>query len=148
MIIATFGSFDILHIGHIKFLEKCAEFGEVIVGLSTDKYIQEKKDHESIMCYKDRQRVLLALKSVSRVIENDNSDIQKTLLELRYGKHRNNLEDNSVSLAIGKEWYDRKFMEERCLKPEWLGEHGISLICITVDNESKCCSTDFRKKLT
>lgn len=37
------GSFDVLHVGHIRLLEYGASLGEVRVGLDTDQRISEKK---------------------------------------------------------------------------------------------------------
>jgi D-beta-D-heptose 7-phosphate kinase/D-beta-D-heptose 1-phosphate adenosyltransferase len=37
------GTFDIIHIGHIKMLEYAASFGEVRVGVDTDSRVKEKK---------------------------------------------------------------------------------------------------------
>ena len=43
-IIITFGTFDLLHIGHINILKKAKEKGnKLIVGVSTDKFSLEKK---------------------------------------------------------------------------------------------------------
>ena len=37
------GSFDILHLGHLRLLEYASLFGEVRVGVDTDERIREKK---------------------------------------------------------------------------------------------------------
>jgi cytidyltransferase-like protein len=37
------GSFDILHVGHIRQLEYAASLGSVRVGIDTDERIKEKK---------------------------------------------------------------------------------------------------------
>lgn len=37
------GTFDVLHLGHIKMLEYAASFGEVRVGVDTDARVSEKK---------------------------------------------------------------------------------------------------------
>lgn len=37
------GTFDVVHIGHIKMLEYAASFGEVRVGVDTDARVKEKK---------------------------------------------------------------------------------------------------------
>lgn len=43
-IIITFGTFDLLHIGHIRILQKAKSIGDkLIVGISSDKFNFEKK---------------------------------------------------------------------------------------------------------
>ena len=37
------GSFDILHVGHIRLLEYASLFGSIRVGIDTDERIKEKK---------------------------------------------------------------------------------------------------------
>ena len=38
-------SVTLLHHGHIRLLRKAAKYGEVVVGLSTDEDISERKHH-------------------------------------------------------------------------------------------------------
>jgi glycerol-3-phosphate cytidylyltransferase len=45
MIVITFGTFDLLHIGHINILERASKLGDkLIVGISTDKFTFSKKN--------------------------------------------------------------------------------------------------------
>jgi cytidyltransferase-like protein len=37
------GCFDMLHSGHVAFLKEASEFGDVYVGLRSDKTIKERK---------------------------------------------------------------------------------------------------------
>jgi cytidyltransferase-like protein len=44
VVVITFGTFDLLHIGHINMLNKCKEYGDkLIVGVSSDKLNYKKK---------------------------------------------------------------------------------------------------------
>lgn len=44
VVIITFGTFDLLHIGHINMLNKCKEYGDkLIVGISSDNLNYKKK---------------------------------------------------------------------------------------------------------
>ncbi len=50
MRVITFGSFDLLHIGHINILRRAKEIGdELIVGVSTDDLYFSKKKRISII---------------------------------------------------------------------------------------------------
>lgn len=64
------GCFDILHLGHIIFLEKARKKGDkLVVLLESDKRVRELKgEGRPIHTQKDRARVLSAIKSVDKII--------------------------------------------------------------------------------
>ena len=69
-IIFTNGCFDILHSGHVAYLEKAKEFGDIlIVGINSDKSVKSLKGEERpINNERDRAYVLAALESVDFVV--------------------------------------------------------------------------------
>ena len=79
-IIFTNGCFDILHIGHIKYLEKAKEFGDtLILGLNSDSSVNKLKGkNRPINSQKDRALILASLKVVDYVVIFD----EDTPLEL------------------------------------------------------------------
>lgn len=68
-IVTTNGVFDILHYGHVKYLEEAKKLGDVlIVGVNTNKSVKENKgDNRPINDEKSRLSVLAALESVDYV---------------------------------------------------------------------------------
>ena len=72
-IVFTNGCFDILHVGHIRYLEEAKNFGDIlIVGLNSDKSVRRLKGaNRPINTGEDRAYVLSALESVSYVVEFD-----------------------------------------------------------------------------
>lgn len=63
------GTFDILHVGHIKLLEFGSTFGSVRVGLDTDERIREKKGkHRPINKIGDRIDFILSIRYVDSVV--------------------------------------------------------------------------------
>ena len=69
------GCFDMLHSGHVAFLNEAARYGEVYVGLGSDKTIYELKGREPINSELERKYMLENLKSVKKVIINKGSGI-------------------------------------------------------------------------
>jgi D-beta-D-heptose 7-phosphate kinase/D-beta-D-heptose 1-phosphate adenosyltransferase len=69
-IVFTNGCFDILHAGHIRYLEKAKEYGDIlIIGLNSDKSIQRLKgDLRPINNQEDRALLLSALQFVDYVV--------------------------------------------------------------------------------
>ena len=69
-IIFTNGCFDIIHIGHIKYLEKAKSFGDVLIlGLNSDTSIRKLKgQNRPINIQNDRAYILAALEVVDYVV--------------------------------------------------------------------------------
>ena len=63
------GSFDILHVGHLRLLEYASLFGEVRVGVDTDERIKEKKgSNRPFNTLEDRVEFLYGIKYVTDVV--------------------------------------------------------------------------------
>ena len=68
-IVLVGGCFDILHFGHIQFLQKAKETGDyLIVALEPDERIINYKSRTPVHTQKERACNLLALRSVDQVI--------------------------------------------------------------------------------
>ena len=69
-IIFTNGCFDILHIGHIKYLEQAKKFGDIlIVGLNSDDSIKRLKgDNRPINSQDDRAYMLSSIEAIDYVV--------------------------------------------------------------------------------
>jgi cytidyltransferase-like protein len=58
------GCFDMLHSGHVRFLEEAASFGEVHVGLGSDRTFVELKGRVPVNSQAERKYMLEALRYV------------------------------------------------------------------------------------
>ena len=69
-IVFTNGCFDILHVGHVSYLEKAARLGRhLVVGLNSDTSVRKLKgDVRPLVHELDRARVLAALACVDAVV--------------------------------------------------------------------------------
>jgi len=72
-IVFTNGCFDILHIGHVKYLEKAKRLGDIlIVGINSDSSVSRLKGNtRPINSLNDRSHIIASLKSVDYVIPFD-----------------------------------------------------------------------------
>jgi phosphoenolpyruvate phosphomutase / 2-hydroxyethylphosphonate cytidylyltransferase len=75
-------SADLVHPGHINLLERAAEYGEVVVGLLTDRAIASYKRLPH-MTYEQRRAVVESLRMVSRVVPQETLDYVPNLKALR-----------------------------------------------------------------
>jgi len=69
------GCFDMLHSGHIAFLQEAAEYGELHIGLGSDKTIRELKGRETINSEDERIYILNALSCVHEATVNKGSGL-------------------------------------------------------------------------
>lgn len=69
-VVFTNGCFDILHVGHVKYLQEAKSYGEVlIVGLNSDSSVRELKGPtRPVNVQNDRAYILAALESVDYVV--------------------------------------------------------------------------------
>jgi len=92
--VITYGTFDLLHVGHVNMLERLAELGDkLIVGVSTDEFNLLKGKH-SIYSFQERAQIVGALRCVDTVIAETNWQ-QKQL----------DIETYNVAIfGIGSDW--------------------------------------------
>lgn len=80
-IVFTNGCFDLLHVGHVRYLERAKSLGDVlVVGLNSDRSIHRIKDHlRPITPQRQRAEVLSALGCVDFVTLFDEPDPEKLI---------------------------------------------------------------------
>ena len=93
-------SATILHHGHVRLLKKASKYGEVIVGLTTDKEIFDSKKYQPELSFKHRKELLESIKYVSEVVPTpwliDQSILDEYNIDLLVHGHDNsNLVDES-----------------------------------------------------
>lgn len=69
-IVLTQGTFDMLHIGHARYLTKAKEYGDILfVGVDSDKKVQARKGPDRpVVPEAERTEMLTYLKSVDHVV--------------------------------------------------------------------------------
>jgi len=80
------GSFDMLHSGHIAFLEEAASHGEVYVGLGSDATIKKLKNRKTICKENERLYVIKSIRHVKDAWINSGSGTLDFLDELKHLK--------------------------------------------------------------
>ena len=67
--IITYGTFDLLHYGHINLLRRAKQLGDyLIVGLSTDEFNLKEKNKKCYFTYEERKQMLESIRYVDLVI--------------------------------------------------------------------------------
>lgn len=84
IIVFTNGCFDLLHVGHVKYLQAAAEFGDyLIVGLNSDSSFKRAKGRAPVFNQAARSAILKAIEVVDEVRIFDEDDPSSLLQELR-----------------------------------------------------------------
>ena len=70
--VITYGTFDLLHYGHINLLRRAKELGDyLIVALSTDAFNWEQKGKKCYFDYEQRKQLLESVRYVDLVIPEE-----------------------------------------------------------------------------
>ena len=77
--VLTYGTFDLLHYGHINLLRRAKALGDyLIVAVSTDEFNWNEKQKKSYFSYEERKAMLEAIRYVDLVIPEENWDQKMT----------------------------------------------------------------------
>ncbi|MGM9640491.1 MAG: glycerol-3-phosphate cytidylyltransferase [Faecousia sp.] len=104
--VITYGTFDLLHYGHINLLRRAKALGDyLVVALSTDSFNWEQKQKKSYFSYEERKAMLEAIRYVDLVIPEENWDQKKTDI----GKY------NIDVFVMGDDWEGKfDFLKDQC----------------------------------
>ena len=100
-IVFTNGCFDILHVGHIRYLARARKLGDVlVVGLNTDRSVRMiKGEKRPIVSEKERAEVLASLEIIDYVVLFDEPDPLRLISALK-----------PTLLAKGADWSKEKII--------------------------------------
>ena len=104
--VITYGTFDLLHYGHINLLRRAKALGDyLIVALSTDEFNWNEKQKKCYFTYEQRKKLLESIRYVDLVIPEENWE-QKTsdVKEFRVD-----------TFVMGNDWEGKfDFLQEYC----------------------------------
>ncbi len=126
--VLTYGTFDLLHKGHIRLLKRAKKLGDyLIVAISSDEF-NAQKGKTSYFSYEDRKEILEAIKYVDQVIpetcwEQKIEDVRKY---------------NIDTFVMGSDWEGKfDFLKEYCEVVYLPRTEGISATKIKTDLNKK-----------
>ncbi len=88
-IVFTNGAFDILHVGHIRYLQHAAQFGDIlVVALNSDRSVRALKgEGRPMLPLEDRLELVAAIEGVDYVTSFDETKVTNLLLMLKPDIH-------------------------------------------------------------
>lgn len=82
--VLVFGTFDILHPGHIYFLKAAKKYGDfLIVSLAREKYIRKIKGRKAWHSEAERKKLLEAVRFVDKVVMGSKTDYLNHIISLK-----------------------------------------------------------------
>ncbi|MCI7766517.1 MAG: glycerol-3-phosphate cytidylyltransferase [Oscillospiraceae bacterium] len=104
--VITYGTFDLLHYGHIRLLQRARALGDyLIVALSTDEFNRNEKGKVSYFTYEERKNMIEALRCVDLVIPETCWEQKLTDID----------EYNADIFVMGNDWEGKfDFLKEKC----------------------------------
>ncbi|WMJ84941.1 glycerol-3-phosphate cytidylyltransferase [Oscillospiraceae bacterium MB24-C1] len=104
--VITYGTFDLLHYGHINLLKRAKAMGDyLIVALSTDEFNWNSKQKKCYFNYEVRKQLLEAIRYVDLVIPEEN-----------WAQKAHDVEQYHVdTFVMGDDWAGKfDFLKEHC----------------------------------
>jgi len=104
--VITYGTFDLLHYGHVNLLKRARQLGDyLIVALSTDEFNTNKKNKETYFNYDYRKQLLEAIRYVDLVIPEET-----------WEQKLSDISDYEINIfAIGDDWKGKfDYLKDKC----------------------------------
>ncbi|MCB7302613.1 glycerol-3-phosphate cytidylyltransferase [Bariatricus massiliensis] len=110
--VITYGTFDLLHYGHINLLRRAKELGDyLIVVLSSDEFNLKEKNKKCYFTYEQRKMLLESIRFVDLVIPENNWEQKRTDVHEYY----------IDTFVMGDDWRGKfDFLEEEGVKVVYL----------------------------
>lgn len=104
--VITYGTFDLLHYGHINLLERAKKQGDyLVVALSTDEFNNTEKNKKCFFTFQERKRLLESIRYVDLVIEENTWE----------QKQQDVKEYHIDTFVMGDDWKGKfDFLKEYC----------------------------------
>lgn len=104
--VITYGTFDLLHYGHVNLLRRAKELGDyLIVALSTDEFNLNMKQKKCYFSFEERKKLLEAIRFVDLVISEESWEQKITDVK----------EFKIDTFVIGDDWKGKfDFLKECC----------------------------------
>ncbi len=108
--VITYGTFDLLHYGHINILRRAKALGDyLIVAISTDEFNWNEKGKKCYFTYEQRKAMVEAIRYVDLVIPESGWDQKRTDVHMY----------NADIFVIGDDWTG---------KFDFLKEEGVEVV--------------------
>jgi glycerol-3-phosphate cytidylyltransferase len=80
--VITFGTFDLLHVGHVRLIQRSAKLGKrLIIGVSSDALTIQKKGQKPTFSQTERMEIIKMIKGVDAVFLEEKLELKEEYLK-------------------------------------------------------------------
>ena len=104
--VITFGTFDVLHVGHLRILQRSRALGDrLVVGVSSDELNFSKKSRYPVFSQDERCELVANLKCVDEVFVEESLELKREYVQ----------KFNADVLVMGDDWAGKfDFLNDIC----------------------------------
>jgi glycerol-3-phosphate cytidylyltransferase len=104
--VITFGTFDVLHLGHLRILQRARQLGDyLVVGVSSDALNIAKKSRAPVFSQQERCELIRNLRCVDEVFVEESLELKRQYL----------IDHGADVLVMGDDWAGRfDFVSDLC----------------------------------
>ena len=134
--VITYGTFDLLHYGHINLLQRAKALGDyLIVALSSDEFNWNEKHKKTYFSYEERKKLLESIRYVDLVIPEEN-----------WQQKRSDMHEYHIDMFVmGDDWNSKfDFLEEEGVEVVYLSRTP-EISSSQIKSDLKSANTDDSK---
>jgi glycerol-3-phosphate cytidylyltransferase len=104
--VITFGTFDVLHVGHLRILQRARQLGDyLVVGVSSDALNIAKKSRAPVFSQDERCELIRNLRCVDEVFVEESLELKRQYV----------IDHGADVLVMGDDWAGRfDFVSDLC----------------------------------
>jgi len=104
--VITFGTFDVLHVGHLRILQRARQLGDyLVVGVSSDALNIAKKSRAPVFSQEERCELIRNLRCVDEVFVEESLELKRQYV----------IDHGADVLVMGDDWAGRfDFVSDLC----------------------------------
>jgi len=130
--VLTIGTFDVPHLGHANFIRKCAEYGDLVIGINSDRFVNSYKKRSAVYTQAERAELMSLLGHPIAINDGPGRALIETI--------------KPDLIAVSTDWVDRDYLAQIDVTREFLEDNNISLVYIP--HTRGVSTTDIRERLT
>ena len=122
--VITYGTFDLLHYGHINLLKRAKEQGDyLIVAISTDEFNSDEKGKKCYFSYEQRKMMVESIRYVDQVIPETVRYVDLVIPEENWDQKMTDVDKYQADVfVIGDDWKG---------KFDYLAEEGVEVVYLS-----------------
>lgn len=130
--VLTMGTWSVPHLGHAAFLRRCAEFGDLVVGVNSDAFVTRYRGEPALFNENERLTLIEALGYRAVINDGPGADLIRTI--------------RPWLLVVGTDWARRDYHAQIGMDQDEMDVLGVGLLFLPV-RPLGISSSEIRRRL-